>query len=595
MIKNVVKFYRNLSIIPKLFFSYVLILSLPIILFIIINYFISMHDSEKQITYSSNLVLSQTRSFIEYNITSTSDLVDYISFNNTIQNFMYSKADFYNNDIGKWNKDARDVSSEISKFQNNSHDSTVSIYMKYGLADFSESDTLISLKNNENSAWYKRLIQSGNKSLWLPGTYFSKDAGENFITLIKQISNLNNLEETIGIIRADLPQDKIKTILNKASYMKGSTALLINSSGELISSSSSNKYTSLQQLYEIWRKAQENTSSVNPWNSLKIDSENVLFGAQSINKTDWKLVLIIPYSNLTEASSKSRMQIIFIFFILLPLMLPIAYLCARSFTKQISKLNRNMKKVEDGNIDVKITSKNNDEIGQLINNFNRMLFKIRILIDEKYMLGREVKNLELKALQAQINPHFLYNTLDLINWMSVKYKIPEIGSVVENLSKFYKLSLSRGEDVVTINNEIEHVKAYVKIQNMRLGDNLALEVSIPDELLEYRILKIILQPFVENSILHGIMEKEEETGIIKISVNLSEDVITIQVEDDGVVMDMTKIENILMGTHPKNYSSYGIKNINERLVLNYGDKYGLKYSSALGKGTKVSITIPAIK
>ena len=124
-----------------------------------------------------------------------------------------------------------------------------------------------------------------------------------------------------------------------------------------------------------------------------------------------------------------------------------------------------MKKVEHGDFNVGILPSSNDEIGQLTHYFNYMLTKLSMLVDEKYQLGREVKNLELKALQAQINPHFLYNTLDLIDWMSLRYKTPEISRLVKALGKFYKLSLSNGKDIVSIRNEIEHIKAYVQIQN----------------------------------------------------------------------------------------------------------------------------------
>jgi Predicted signal transduction protein with a C-terminal ATPase domain len=595
MIKKVINYYRNLSIVYKLFTTYISILSIPIILFIFINNIITSKGNENQILYSSKQALSQTNSFLQSNINSISDLLDIVCFNSTIQNLMYKNASSYVNDLGQWNADSNSINNVFYRLPSSYSLFKTHIYMKNGLPDFTESDMLLSLKKYEDSSWLKLLDSSNNISQWFPGTYFSKETGSSFVSIAKKVPNYDNLKEIIGVVRVDIPQDTLHSILNKAIITKSSSALIINNRNELISSSKENKYNNIDDLSKILSDQPLNNIDDNYWKPITLKNEKVLLGVQNIKKTDWKLIMLVPYTDILDMNKKSRMQLILIFLILVPFMLPVAFIVSSTFTKRISRLNRNMKKVEEGNLEIKINSNSNDEIGQLITNYNRMLSKLELLMEDKYKLGRKVKSLELKALQAQINPHFLYNTLDLINWMSIKYRTPEITTVVENLAKFYRLSLSRGEDIVSIKNELDHIIAYVQIQNLRHGNNISFTVNISEELLTFSILKLTLQPIIENCIQHGIMESEEECGSISIKGALEANTIILIIEDNGVGMDEYHLDNIFSGTISKSSSGYGIKNINDRLKLNYGEAYGLTYSSVLGQGTKVWIKIPAIK
>ncbi|HEX3047663.1 MAG TPA: sensor histidine kinase, partial [Bacillota bacterium] len=331
------------------------------------------------------------------------------------------------------------------------------------------------------------------------------------------------------------------------------------------------------------------------WKTLRVSRERILVGADNIEKSDWTFLLIIPYKDILDLSVTSRRQMVLIFLIIAPLTLPLAFWVAASATKRIKKLAVQMKRIENGDFNAEIPPENQDEIGELTRNFNYMLIKVDTLMNDKYLLGQEIKNLELKALQAQINPHFLYNTLDLINWMSIRANVPQIRQVVEALSTFYRLSLSKGEDVVTLKNELDHIKSYVNIQNLRFENKIHLKIDVPEALQDYLTLKLILQPIIENAILHGILEKEEEAGEIHISASLDNKIITIQIADDGVGMTQEKASQILSHTSSDKYHGYGVKNIDERIKLNFGDTYGLSYHSHPGQGTVVTIKIPARK
>ena len=187
-----------------------------------------------------------------------------------------------------------------------------------------------------------------------------------------------------------------------------------------------------------------------------------------------------------------------------------------------------------------------DEIGSLYRAFNEMVRGTRNLMDEKYELGKQAKTAELKALQSQINPHFLYNTLDMIKWFSYSGRNEDIDKVVTELARFYKLTLNRGKEIVTVEDEIVHSKAYVSIQNYRFEGTIELVTDFSEEVLTRSIPKITLQPLIENSILHGILEKTDE-GIIRITGECKGDETILYLEDDGIGMEPEQVQKILTG------------------------------------------------
>lgn len=254
-----------------------------------------------------------------------------------------------------------------------------------------------------------------------------------------------------------------------------------------------------------------------------------------------------------------------------------------------------MHSVQSGNLDHYIENTSNDELGELIDSYNYMIGKMSILIEDQYKLGKSVKNAELKALQSQINPHFLYNTLDMINWMSYKKMNKEISVAVNTLAKFYKLSLNKGNDLVSIKNELQHATLYVKIQNMRYNDRISLKINVDDEINDYLIPKITLQPILENAINHGILGKGQGNGIISILGYSIDSHIVLIVADDGIGMKEESINLLLTNKLSSSKGSgYGLKNINKRIKLLYGESYGLSFKSSYGHGTSVTIKIPKI-
>ncbi|GHU06441.1 hypothetical protein FACS1894147_13170 [Spirochaetia bacterium] len=271
-----------------------------------------------------------------------------------------------------------------------------------------------------------------------------------------------------------------------------------------------------------------------------------------------------------------------------------AFFFTASITKRINSLISGMRKMQTGNLNVTIIPRGRDEIAELMADFNYMTKRIGILLEENAKQIDISRRNELMALQSQINPHFLYNSLDLINWTAVNRNIPEIYETVQALSKFYKLSLGQGKNIVSLHDEIQHICAYMDIQRRRFDNAIVFINTVPESLFDFAIVKLTLQPLVENAIIHGIMKKPVRKG--KITITAKEDckAITLQIHDDGMGFDKEKLQRILQSSFsPEN--GYGLSNVNARIKLYFGKPYGLNIESVAGEHTKVTVTLPHIR
>lgn len=261
---------------------------------------------------------------------------------------------------------------------------------------------------------------------------------------------------------------------------------------------------------------------------------------------------------------------------------------SRLFTRKIEMLTENMDQVNHGSREVTVTSDAEDEVGVLIRSFRRMMGEIDRLISEVYENKIALKEFELKALTAQINPHFLYNSLSIINWMAIKSGQKEISKVTLDLSTFYRTALSKGEDMVTVENCIRNIEAYLSIQLVMHDNDFAVEWKIDPQVKAEKVPKLILQPVVENALEHGLDVKEEGDKILQLSFLDAGDAVLLRVEDNGMGMEQSVAESLV--TYQA--EGYGLKNVNDRICLLYGEEYKIRITSSVGKGTVVEMRIP---
>ncbi|MFR8524191.1 MAG: sensor histidine kinase [Gallintestinimicrobium sp.] len=258
-------------------------------------------------------------------------------------------------------------------------------------------------------------------------------------------------------------------------------------------------------------------------------------------------------------------------------------------SSRIERLTHFMQEVQEGIMDMQMESDDRDEIGMLYRGFGSMMKRIRTLINEVYLSKITQKEAELKALQAQINPHFLYNTLSLINWKALAAGEEDISRMTLALSTFYRTALNRGRNVLQVETELSNTRAYLEIQSMLHDGDFDYEIEAQTEILQCESLNLILQPLVENAIHHGIEEKTDGRGKITVRGWKEDNCVWFMVEDNGVGMEQEVADKILT----MESKGYGVRNVDERIRLCYGEKYAMKVESVVGKGTKMTIHFPA--
>ena len=258
-------------------------------------------------------------------------------------------------------------------------------------------------------------------------------------------------------------------------------------------------------------------------------------------------------------------------------------------SSRIERLTHFMQEVQEGSMDMQMESDDRDEIGMLYRGFGSMMKRIRTLINEVYLSKITQKEAELKALQAQINPHFLYNTLSLINWKALAAGEEDISRMTLGLSTFYRTALNRGRNVLQVETELSNTRAYLEIQSMLHDGDFDYEIEAQTEILQCESLNLILQPLVENAIHHGIEEKTDGRGKITVRGWKEDNCVWFMVEDNGVGMEQEVADKILT----MESKGYGVRNVDERIRLCYGEKYAMKVESVVGKGTKMTIHFPA--
>lgn len=326
--------------------------------------------------------------------------------------------------------------------------------------------------------------------------------------------------------------------------------------------------------------------------SMQLGYEETMISYSTIGELKWYIVSTIPYSYLNSEASEFAYKIIVLTIAIIFIAIMFSFIISQSITAPLKKLEKNMIEFGEGKMNRLVEEDRDDEIGSLQKSFNSMSKDIKRLLKNIDEENRRRRITELKVLEYQINPHFLYNTLDSINWMALKAGHPDISAMVTALARFFRLGLSKGKELYTINDEIEHVHNYLIISTTRYKDCFKYHIDVDPLILELKMIKIILQPLVENAIKHGIVKNKSNQGLISIIGRKKGCDIYLEVADNGKGIDEEQlifINRALMGMKEMstNESGFGLFNVNQRIRLHYGMNYGLSIESQLGKGTIV--------
>ena len=496
---------------------------------------------------------------------------------------------------------ATDFKNAVQRLTTDSIVTDVRIYVDFpddlkALDAYPNTENILApLSQAKGTYWYG--IFQGNRNtqeMFCPSFYLGPREKKNYgdMAYICPLSLYYHSTAYKAYLAVYYSDDKLTSILSDNLSLEGSVSYIVNERDAIVATSD----PSLSGIYQLdYDTIKASFMSSNNFIERNILDTKVYAGFYSISNTDWFMVTVLPSPPLIHESNRLMIQIVLIYAVFLVLALIFANVLAHSITGRLSSVIRQMQTVRHGPPTPMESPQAHDEIGNLIDTYNYMTRKMEELMEKQAKAAEDLRIAEFNSLQAQINPHFLYNTMDMINWMALQGQTDEISHAVQSLSRFYKLTLSRKKGISTIARELEHVTIYVQLQNMRYHDSIELITDIPDELSEYQIPKLTLQPVVENSILHGILEKESKSGTIVITGWMENEDVVLLVSDDGVGIPPEILSTILSGNGKSQSggTNIAVYNTHRRLQILYGNDYGLTYSSNPGEGTEVEIRFPA--
>ena len=468
----------------------------------------------------------------------------------------------------------------------------VGIISKNGLMLINDGSKSVNQDLDLNTQeWYATALEKPNGPILTSSHVQHIISGERpwVITLSRGIRDRSGSGEKEGVFFIDLNYSAISELCDQSTVGTKGYAFILDAKGNIV------YHPQMQQLYNELQT--ENISLI-----MDTDEDTVLTGTgndgklYSISrsgKTGWTVVDCTSVRELLRKSRQAQSVYVLTAIILVIVALLFSRFMARSITLPIQKLRDSMKKVQEGDFsvsDVVVDSKN--EIGSLTKSFDVMTHRIHELMEQNVHEQEEKRKSELKALQSQINPHFLYNTLDSIIWMAEGKKNEEVVLMTASLARLLRQSISNEDEVVPIANEVEYARGYLTIQKMRYKDKLEFQIEVDSSILYIPLIKLVLQPIIENAIYHGLKYKESK-GLLIVKGFMKDGNAVLQVIDDGVGMDEETLAHIY-DKHKVNYHSngVGVYNVQKRLKLYYGEDYGITYTSELGKGTTATITIP---
>lgn len=377
------------------------------------------------------------------------------------------------------------------------------------------------------------------------------------------------------------PEIFTKLLINNLSNFRHQYTFIVDKEGGIVCSNNSVQTEYLETVQKRYAAGERRFSFI--W-----DKKQYFVCGQLNGISGWRILSVIALDDIFPQIRILKERIYLFVILALVLGMIISLLLAWSVTQPLKQLSEEMGRIKSGNLDSKIESKRKDEVGILIDSYNYMIGEIKRLVNEVYEEKMAQKTAEIKALQAQINPHFLYNTLDTVNWMLLDRGEDDISDIILNLGDLMKYSISGSNNLVPLREEIKYVRSYLEIQKCRMEDRLDYSISVADNCIECKCPKLLLQPIVENAIKHGI-EPLARGGRIEIEAFLGRGGLNILLKDNGKGMEEEEIENIISGN-----ANIGLNNVMKRIKLLYGQEYGLHIQSQKNEGTEVDLSIPAL-
>lgn len=576
----------NVSLRTRMVLSNIVVALIPFLIFSIVSGFVFLDHAQKTAEEHSVQLIHQVSNSMDVYVETIEKMVNYIQLELQDTPFFTMESE----GASGWDSETAYIRSVLENVAN-SHREVAGIFIatKEDLY-VSTGMSRISRDPFQNERWYREASENPEEIQLI-----SVVTGRNIVTnrsysiddvfsLAKAVQDPET-GEVLGVILLDIRHDIIQSSINGVTIGEKGFVFVTDQEDNIV-------YTPVNGIvYRVnskWFKAMEPMSVQIQGGSYQIRSELSPY-------TGWRTVGVFSMDEVMSSVN----TIVYILFtcviISLVLVVIVSFKFSRTLTNPIFKLKRLMKQAESGDLTVRFNFQHNDEIGELGQSFNHMIARIDQLIQMVYVEQENKRTAEMKSLQEQIKPHFLYNTLDTISWMARDYDAEDIVRLVDALTNMFRIGLSHGKDIITVKEEITHVSNYLYIQKIRYKDKLNYVIHVDESLYAVEVPKLILQPLVENAIYHGVKAKRGGGTITITGVPEGENLV-FTVQDDGAGMLQEKVEELNRRMSERSVldekKSFGLFYIRERIQLCYGKGYGVHVESTLGEGTRVTITLP---
>lgn len=516
-----------------------------------------IRENEMEDMYS---ILEQTREGIDSQIEVFTSLLNYLTYSPDIEEIIEDK------DMDNYlaYEKYTEVADPLLSVPKSYHDAILQIQLFADSIKVRHEYTLVPLSEVEKE-WWSGLLSDDVRVQW----------------------RVNEEKPEIAAVRKILRGQELKAVLcvtlDYEKIFQSFDNIIEKECGGLIVDSEEHILFHRENMSALQAKDQEEVGAV-----LESVKNNYAYVSSRSEASGWTFLLYKTQAEIDSSVSRLLLSEIPLIVFCAGIILVLGLSFSRIFTRKIEELTENMNQVNQGSREVTVYSDSEDEIGLLIRSFHSMMAEIDRLIHEVYENKIALKEFELKALTAQINPHFLYNSLSVINWMALRSGQKDISKVTLALSTFYRTALSKGQDIVTVENCIQNIRAYLEIQLVMHDNDFQIQWEIDPEIKGEMAPKLILQPVVENALEHGLDMKEGGEKLLKLFFVQDGDDVLMAVEDNGLGMKPEQARSLV--TYQA--EGYGLKNVNDRICLLYGEAYRIRIFSELGKGTRVEMRIP---
>ena len=549
-------------------------------------------DTVKSTTIDSNkVVLQQLVKQIDSYVTGMEQISEAVAVDPAIQEYLLSDPPLENEAL---NSGIRQTMKNYIQAREDISDILI-MRMDRSILTSRTDDRINPWTAIQSKDWFYRAVEDAGQT-FVSSSYVQNIIWGRYSWVVSMSRGITSLADgdLLGVLLVDLKFNRIRELCESLVIGQKGYNFILDDRGNYVF------HPTQQLVYSDIRVEPLNavstlSSSGESW----YQEEDCYYMVESSDVTDWHVVSVVYESDIITEWKSLQLIYTLIGLILFIIVGIATNRVSSGITRPVRKLQDIMQSVETGEFRLVGEIRATDEIRALAREYDIMVSRIRELMEANVREQEQKRKSDLKALQAQINPHFLYNTLDSIIWMGEMKQSEKVVHMTSALSKLFRISISKGRELIPIHQELEHVKSYLTIQEMRYQDKFIYDIDMDPEILDLTILKITLQPLVENAIYHGIKEADYQ-GLITITGTLEDDVVTLEVRDNGVGMDSERLAAMVAGLEgtPEerrrmNRQGLGVRNVHERIRLYFGEEYGLICRSAPGEGTSITVRFPA--